>query len=197
MDVSSTGSEVVATVLAGLDADAATPVLEKLDESLPGKKSELPREAETNKDIKKIGQVLAAEEQRIPPGEFLEILRDSLRSGQDYLKGVREEHLRQARLTFNAALALVVAGVLIVLVGIVLAYASALSFGLVTAAVGATSDILGGVLFKFHKAANDRLDKNIKDIMLIEKALLGLDITSRIPDSSVKKETTKSLVEML
>lgn len=51
---------------------------------------------------------------------------------------MRDKYLRQARLTFNGALTLIIVGAAIMLVGIVLAYGSALSVGLVTAATDST-----------------------------------------------------------
>ncbi len=78
------------------------------------------------------------------------------------LNRVLRERLRQAHVSFNAALALSTAGVVIVLVGVVNIYVGNIPEGAVTTAAGAISGLISAPLFKIHKDANDRLDEITK-----------------------------------
>jgi hypothetical protein len=76
-----------------------------------------------------------------------------------FLNDRRRERLRQASWSFNAALALVIIGTLIVLVGTVLLYRNQTTQGIVTAGAGAVSNIISVLVFRLNRDANDRLDR--------------------------------------
>jgi hypothetical protein len=96
-------------------------------------------------------------------GEFLPIhapcWRNSNSNGMtpmDNLELILNERLRQARLSFNLALAMTAATTVMGLVGIGLLYAKQIQAGAVTTTSGVALSVC---CFKLAKDANDRLDK--------------------------------------
>jgi hypothetical protein len=62
----------------------------------------------------------------------------------------RRERERQAKNSFNAALSLIIAGILIVFLGVFLLFKKNIAEGSLTSGVGAISNILGGTIIKFY-----------------------------------------------
>lgn len=82
-----------------------------------------------------------------------------LETGERFLTDLRYERLRQATWSFNAALALVLAGTAIVLIGTALLYRGLTGAGTITAVVGAVSNITSVLVFRLNRETNNRLDK--------------------------------------
>lgn len=79
--------------------------------------------------------------------------------------------MRQAKLSFNVAIGLMVIGVLIVFIGIALLYfKEGFESGLITIGGGAVSEIISVIVFSFNKETNNRLDELRKDLSTIEMA---------------------------
>lgn len=97
--------------------------------------------------------------------------------------GIVSERMRQAKLAFNAALSLMIVGVVIVFVGIGLLWIKdSFESGLITVAVGAISEVISLLVFKFNSETNNRLDVLRKDLSIIETARVGLTIAKQIED---------------
>jgi TRADD-N domain-containing protein len=102
----------------------------------------------------------------------------ALNSAQKFEEHRRNERLRQARLSFNAALSLLVFGILIVLGGVLMLFQNHVTSGLLSSGAGVVSNMVSAVLFKFNRDANDRLDKikvNLAKIETLGTAIAAIE----------------------
>ena len=90
--------------------------------------------------------------------------------GHRFLEQRRQERLRQARITFNAAITLVLVGTGIILLGVLLLFLRRATEGGLSAGVGAVSNIASALLFRLNRDANDRLDKIAVHVGALEGA---------------------------
>ncbi|MDB5972325.1 MAG: hypothetical protein JWQ90_4775 [Hydrocarboniphaga sp.] len=96
---------------------------------------------------------------------------------------IRDERMRQARLTFNVALGLMTAGVLIVFTGAaMLWFRDNIAPGLITITAGAVSEIVSALVFALNRETNNRLEDVRKDLSRIEAARIGLSMAKQISD---------------
>lgn len=108
--------------------------------------------------------------------------------------GIVFERMRQAKLAFNAALSLMIIGVLIVFSGVVLLWIKdSFEAGLITVAVGAVSEIISLLVFKFNKETNNRLDDLRRDLSVIETARVGLSIAKQIENQDKRDHAISEL----
>ncbi len=108
--------------------------------------------------------------------------------------GIVSERMRQAKLAFNAALSLMIVGVVIVFVGIGLLWLKdSFESGLITVAVGAISEVVSLLVFKFNSETNNRLDVLRKDLSIIETARVGLTIAKQIEDQEKRDHAISQL----
>jgi hypothetical protein len=108
-------------------------------------------------------------------------------AGQAEATRIRNERMRQARMTFNAALALSVLGVLLIFGGVaLLLFRDAISAAALTAGVGAVTEVFSAVLFKFNSDTNNRLDTIGRDLSYLNAAQVALDATSKIGDPATR-----------
>ena len=108
--------------------------------------------------------------------------------------GILSERMRQAKLAFNAALSLMVVGVVIVFVGVGLLWVKdSFESGLITVAVGAISEVVSLLVFKFNNETNNRLDILRKDLSKIETARVGLSIAKQIEDQEKQDHAISQL----
>lgn len=108
--------------------------------------------------------------------------------------GILSERMRQAKLAFNAALSLMVVGVVIVFVGVGLLWVKdSFESGLITVAVGAISEVISLLVFKFNNETNNRLDTLRKDLSKIEIARVGLSIAKQIEDQEKRDHAISQL----
>src|SRR5262249_43387899 len=105
---------------------------------------------------------------------------------RDFLDQRRQERLRQARATFNAALALVYIGIVVLIAGVILLYSGKTSAGVITTVVGAISECASAIVFKLYQDANDRLDKIEVTLAKIETGQALLEHIEQIQDSAVR-----------
>ncbi len=111
---------------------------------------------------------------------------------------VRDERMRQAKLAFNAALTLVILGVLITFLGVLMLwFGSSIEAGSVTIGVGAITEIASLLLFKFNKEANRGLDEVRKELSAIETARVALDMAHKISDLEKRDEAIARLSDKL
>ena len=107
---------------------------------------------------------------------------------------IQKEQVRQARITFNAALAIGVTGTLILLAGV----ASFLYHGFeasdtgrgITVAAGIVMDFLSFFMIKFHRETNNRLDEIRRDESAIR-------LIAQIQDPVKRDEAISELAKAL
>jgi hypothetical protein len=108
--------------------------------------------------------------------------------------GILSERMRQAKLAFNVAISLMIIGVLIVFAGIGLLWVKdSFESGLITVAVGAVSEIISILVFKFNSETNNRLDVLRKDLSIIETARVGLSIAKQIENQEKRDHAISEL----
>jgi hypothetical protein len=65
--------------------------------------------------------------------------------------------------------------------------------GLITVAVGAVSEIISILVFKFNSETNNRLDVLRKDLSIIETARVGLSIAKQIENQEKRDHAISEL----
>jgi hypothetical protein len=122
----------------------------------------------------------------------------ALDAGQAEATRIRNERMRQAKMTFNAALALAVLGVLLIFGGVaLLLFRDAVSAAALTASVGAVTEVFSAVLFKFNSDTNNRLDAIGRDLSYLNAARVGLAATRMIEDSATRDEAVRDVLRNL
>ncbi len=107
---------------------------------------------------------------------------------------IADERMRQARLSFNVAIGLMIIGVLIVFFGIGLLYLKeGFESGLITIGGGAVSEIISVIVFSFNKETNNRLDELRKDLSTLETARVGLKIAKEIENQEKRDNAISEL----
>jgi len=101
---------------------------------------------------------------------------DALTAAQKRADEIRVERLRQARTSFNYAIALSGVGVVLVLVGLAMVLASLISVAMVSGAVGCVCEVSSIILFRLNRESNDRLDQLAQDLRVLGHASLGARI---------------------
>src|SRR5215831_17476391 len=126
------------------------------------------------------------------PGDEPELI-SSFYSESELTRPVRHqvqgEQMRQAKLTFNAAIGIGALGTLVLLSGIVVSFFD-VGKGLSPTAAGIVMDILSFFAIKFHRETNQRLDEIRRD----ENAIA---LVARIQDFGKRDEAICNLVKGL
>jgi hypothetical protein len=126
------------------------------------------------------------------PGDEPELI-NSFYSESELTKPVRHqvqgEQMRQARLTFNAAIAIGALGTLVLLSGIVVSFFDVRK-GVSPTAAGIVMEVLSFFAIKFHRETNQRLDEIRRD----ENAIA---LVARIRDLEKRDEAICNLVKAL
>jgi len=120
-------------------------------------------------------------------------LINSLYSESELTRPVRQqvqgEQMRQAKLTFNAAITIGALGILVLLSGIVLSFFD-VRRGVSPTVAGIVMDVLSFFAIKFHRETNQRLDEIRRD----ENAIA---LVARIRDRGKRDEAICNLVRGL
>lgn len=69
--------------------------------------------------------------------------------------------------------------------------------GGITAVIGAISEIISALVFKFNHDTNNRLDEIQKDLSTIEKARVALTLSEHITDSIKRDEAITEVIKEL
>lgn len=129
---------------------------------------------------------------RLPEQKADEITRELLEAAHDSTKTLRDERIRQARSTFNAAIALVVIGVLIIFVGVALILLrQTTTSGSLTAALGAVTEVISAILFRFHNQTNSKLDELGRELSVIESARIAMMLIEKIEDPAKRDDAIR------
>ena len=140
---------------------------------------------------KSIGSALPADEER-------NITISALNEARSSTAAVRLERMRQAKLAFNAAVALLVVGVLIILLGVAFMILRENSTGAaITTAVGAVVEVISALLFRFNNETNNRLDEIGKYLNCIQAAQLAMNIAAKIEDPAKRDDAIREAAIML
>ncbi len=119
---------------------------------------------------------------------------EALNTTYDSTLEIRDERMRQARLAFNAALALMIIGVLIIFVGVALLWVKPqIDQGIITVAIGAITEVISVLVFSFNKEANNRLEEVRKELSAIETARVGLSMAKQISDLEKRDDAIAEL----
>jgi hypothetical protein len=110
------------------------------------------------------------------------------------LERFRNERLRQAKMSFNAALGLIIIGILIVFIGVFLLFKKSITEGALTAALGVISNIIGGTILKFYQNTNDRLDRIDNDLFILDTAKVQYALILNINEKTNKDQAIKELI---
>lgn len=141
-------------------------------------------------NIEQQGNLTKEQKAEIATDATLEALNETYQSTSDIVA----ERMRQAKLSFNAALSLMIIGVLIIFVGVGLLWAKDnFESGLITIAVGAVSEVFSLLVFKLNKETNNRLDELRQDLSVIEVARVGLSIARQIENPDKRDHAISEL----
>lgn len=125
--------------------------------------------------------------------------REKLTAMRDQAKALQDEQVRQAKLTFNVAIGLVIVGVLIIFAGSVVTFLQAekATTGTFTAVGGAVAEIISLILFRFHKVTNDKLDALRGELSAIEYSRFGMTLIEQIDDPIKRDDAIREIVRNL
>lgn len=104
---------------------------------------------------------------------------------------------RQARMSFNAALLLIVCGTLLVFGGIFMLYKNKVLAGWVTTAAGTVMDLLSGGIMMLYKSTNERFDQANHDLAVLSKVRAQYALIGLIADEAVRTEELRKLIGSL
>jgi hypothetical protein len=134
----------------------------------------------------------------LPQGEERNLTLEAIASAYGTANGVRTERLRQAQLTFNAALGLAVVGVLIIFVGVgLLLFREAVAAGTLTAGIGAVTEVISALLFRLNHETNNRLDEIGKNLSAIQGAQIAMTLIDKIEDPAQRDEAIREAARNL
>lgn len=135
---------------------------------------------------------LSNQKQRLGDDEARTLTIEALAAAHNTANGLRAERIRQAKTTFNAALAFAVIGVLIIFAGVgLLLLREAVNAGGLTAAIGAVTEVISALLFKLNHDTNNRLDEIGKDLSSIEAAQIAMTLINKIEDPEKRDDAIR------
>lgn len=191
--------EVVTALLSSVAPAIAAKLWEAMRERLRERGvQEIPGDVGTIESLRQAQAVLSEHGERLAPDEAYTLTLEALAAAHSTANGLRAERLRQAKATFNAALALAVIGVLIIFVGVgLLLFRDAVTAGALTAGIGAVTEVISAVLFKFNHETNNRLDEIGKDLSSIQAAQIAMTLITKIEDPSKRDDAIREAAKDL
>lgn len=129
---------------------------------------------------------------RIGPEEDDLLTLEAISDGQNATKAYRDERMRQAKWSFNAAIVLLVLGVLIIFAGIsTILLTDKQIGGVIGTSVGAIVEVVSALLFKFNNDVNGRLDEVNKTLLVLESARVAIRLISKIEDPGKRDDAIR------
>lgn len=110
------------------------------------------------------------------------------------LSDFRKERERQARTSYNVAISLISAGIIIVFVGVFLLYRRGITEGSLTSGIGGISSILGATILKLYRETNNRMDSLNDDLFVLNTAKVQYSLILQIQDPDERDEELKKLI---
>lgn len=142
--------------------------------------------------------ILLEEEKQLGSIETRDLTLDVIQTAHDAANNIRNERMRQAKFTFNAALSLAVLGVLIIFAGVaLLLFRELIAAASITAGVGAITEVVSAILFRLNHETNNRLDEIGRDLSAIEAARIAMTLIDKITDQSKKDDAIRELAKDL
>lgn len=192
----------IALISALMSSLTASGVVDKVSEilrqRLQEKGVERVPDPSAEKAPKTIEAALLNAEPRLGVSGVRDLTLEAIQAAHDAATNVRNERMRQARITFNAALALAVLGVLIIFAGVaLLLLRNAVTAGALTAGVGAITEVISAVLFRLNHETNNRLDEIGRDLSAIEAARIAMSLIAQIADPAKRDDAIMELAKDL
>lgn len=192
--------QLVSTLLGSL---VSSGIVEKVVEALRARSRE--KGAEESVGVtpildapRELDILLKAGETRLDSRGVRELTLDAIVAAHDAAMDLRNERMRQARVTFNAALSLAVLGVLIIFAGVaLLLFRDAVAPGALTASIGAVTEIVSAILFRLNHETNNRLDDIGRDLSAIEAARIAMTLIEKIIDPAKRDDAIRELAKDL
>ena len=187
-------ADPVSSLLASASAEVREQILRALRTESSHLASALPSQIQHQEDIEQVSVVLLEEQNELPLGEYAELTLGSFDSAYAGQEGIRDERLRQAKLTFNAALGLAIFGVVAVLAGAFFFATGKVTSGALTVGAGAVSEAISVLVFRLYKETNNRLDRVGEDLNLLDKSRVAMRIIQQIDDPAQRDRATIEFV---
>lgn len=154
--------------------------------------------ASTENIAENIEVVLSRAESQLGSSGVKDLTLEAIQAAHDAANNMRTERMRQARITFNAAIALTVIGVLIIFSGIaLLLLRESNTAGVISISVGAVTEVISALLFRLNQETNNRLDEIGRDLSAIEAARIAMTIIERIGDPAKRDDAIMELAKDL
>jgi hypothetical protein len=118
-------------------------------------------------------------------------------STYDTLIKLKAERDRQSKNSFNAALSMIISGILIVFVGVYLLFRKNITEGVLSSSIGAVSNIIGGTIMKFYKDTNNRMDGINKDLFTLNTAKVRYALVLKIKDNDKRDNELSDLIKSI
>jgi hypothetical protein len=195
-------------MLAATKRDLSTPeVAETLTDAA---QQHLEKQGAPDEDVTKLKDALTADPRRILDGDVnvsdigptdrrgFEVAFAAIDESQVEARRIRELRMSQATKTFNAALALVVLGVLLIFGGVaLLLFRGDISTAALSAGVGALTEVVSAVLFKFNSDAQGRLSAVESDLSYLYAARVALAATQLIEEPAKRDDSVREVLRGL
>lgn len=120
----------------------------------------------------------------------LAVLEQTFEETERVLKEIK----RQAKISFDAALILILCGTLLVFGGIYALYRNNMLTGWITTAAGAVMDVLSGGIMVLYKSVNKRLDEANHDLLILSKVRAQYAIIQNISNQTVRTKELRKLI---
>jgi len=114
--------------------------------------------------------------------EFSDEVYAVIANTYETLSDFRIERERQAKNSYNAAIGLIISGIIIVFSGVYLLFRKSITEGALASSIGAISNIIGGTILKFYKDTNDRMDKLNSDLFILNSTKVQYALILKIND---------------
>jgi energy-converting hydrogenase Eha subunit A len=206
--------ELAATVASALASSAVSAAAKAISDRLKG---ELLRKGFEKKEIDRLVVMEKGDPIKLKPKQYIaefkkittqlhredndSLTLQAISDGQNATRAYRDERMRQARWSFNAAIVLLVVGVLIIFAGIVMILLTDKEIGgAIGTSVGAVVEVVSALMFKFNNDVNSRLDESNAALAVLEYARVANLLIAKIEDSNKRddaiRETALSLATL-
>lgn len=130
-------------------------------------------------------------------GDQTALARRCVVRAQQVAETIRVERLHQARRSFNVAVGMSIVGMVVILAGLILVLRGVVTAGVITAISGTVCEAVGRLAFQWNRQATDRLDAINRDITLLANALMAVELVAGISDQPSRDRATADAVRAL
>jgi hypothetical protein len=148
-------------------------------------------------DTGDVSEELVARAETDPVGTQKAVARQTFDHARGEAQRIRDERLQQARRSFNVALVMSVAGIVVILVSLIFVVQGVVTAGVISAGSGAVCEMIGLLLFRLYEQANDRLDAINRDLTRLLNAELATDLVGQISDQRTRDRVIAKAIEAL